>query len=94
MQENPVQTADPAAPVRRSSRPAAARRSFRLGIGARLALGLAAVAGVILIGHTVATETTRKAVEAVRSMQQDHEPIARRAGAVVEKLVAYDRAVS
>ena len=70
------------------------RRPFRLGIGGRLALGLAAVAGVILIGHTVATETTRKAVEAVRSMQQDHEPIARRAGTVVEKLVAYDRAVS
>ena len=65
-----------------------------MGIGGRLAFGLAAVAGVILIGHTVATETTRRAVEAVRSMQQDHEPIARRAGTVVEKLVAYDRSVS
>jgi diguanylate cyclase (GGDEF)-like protein len=75
-------------------RPAGARRSLRLGIGGRLALGLTAVAIVILIGHTVATETTRRAVEAVRSMQQDHEPIARRAGTVVEKLVAYDRAVS
>jgi hypothetical protein len=99
MQENPVETAEPvssasAPSARRVSRPVTARRAFRLGIGGRLALGLAAVAGVILVGHTVATETTRKAVEAVRSMQQDHEPIARRAGTVVEKLVAYDRAVS
>jgi diguanylate cyclase (GGDEF)-like protein len=67
---------------------------FRFGIGGRLALGLAAVAGVILIGHTLATESTRNAVAAVRSMQQDHEPVTRRAGAVVEKLVAYDRAVA
>ncbi len=94
MQQKPVQTADSAQPARRSSRFGVARRSFRVGIGGRLALGLAAVGAVILIGHTVATETTRRAVEAVRSMQLDHEPIARRAGTVVEKLVAYDRAVS
>jgi diguanylate cyclase (GGDEF)-like protein len=94
MQQKPVQAADSPSSVRRASRQAIARRPFRLGIGGRLALGLAAVAGVILVGHTVATETTRKAVAAVRSMQLDHEPIARRAGTVVEKLVAYDRAVS
>jgi diguanylate cyclase (GGDEF)-like protein len=93
MQDNPVQTADPSSAARRATRPAG-RRAFRLGIGARLALGLAAVAGVILIGHTLATNTTRRAVAAVRSMQKDHEPIARRASTVVEKLVAYDRAVS
>ncbi len=40
------------------------RRSWKLGIGGRLFLGLTAVAAVILIGHTIATETTRKAVEA------------------------------
>jgi diguanylate cyclase (GGDEF)-like protein len=65
----------------------------RFGIGSRLALGLAAVAGVILVGHVLATRTTREAVEAVRSMQNEREPLARRAGAVLEKLVAYDRAV-
>lgn len=70
------------------------RRWPRLGIGGRLALGLAAVGGVILIGHTLATDTTRKAAEAVRSMTIDHEPLAQRAGTVVEKLVAYDLAVS
>ena len=69
-------------------------RSFRLGIGGRLFLGLTAVAGVILVGHTIATETTRKAVNAVREMQHINEPLARRAGTIVEKLVAYDRAVS
>src|SRR4051794_2176377 len=71
-----------------------ARRSLKLGIGVRLFLGLAAVAAVILVGHTIATETTRKAVDAVREMQNTHEPLARRAGTIVEKLVAYDRAVS
>jgi diguanylate cyclase (GGDEF)-like protein len=94
MQEKPVQTAESSSSGRRAARAAGARRPFRFGIGGRLALGLAAVAAVILIGHTLATETTRKAAEAVRSMQRDHEPIARRAGAVVEKLVGYDRAVA
>jgi diguanylate cyclase (GGDEF)-like protein len=66
----------------------------RLGIGSRLAIGLTAVSAVILIGHTLASKTTRKAVEAVRTMQQEAEPLARRAAAVQEKLVGYDRAVS
>jgi diguanylate cyclase (GGDEF)-like protein len=73
--------------VRRPWRP-------RLGIGSRLAIGLTAVSAVILIGHTLASQTTAKAVEAVQSMQQEHEPLARRAGSVQEKLVGYDRAVS
>jgi len=67
---------------------------LRLGIGSRLAIGLTAVAAVILIGHTLASQTTRKAVEAVQTMQQEAEPLARRAAAVQEKLVGYDRAVS
>ena len=66
---------------------------LRLGIGGRMALGLAAVAAVIIWGHFLATRTTRIAVEAVRSMQTEHEPRAQRASAVVESLVAYDRAV-
>ena len=94
MQNSPAPSADTGASRGRPARAGAARRSFRFGIGGRLALGLAAVAGVILIGHTLATESTRNAVAAVRSMQQDHEPVTRRAAAVVEKLVAYDRAVA
>jgi diguanylate cyclase (GGDEF)-like protein len=66
---------------------------LRLGIGARLALGLAAVAAVIMIGHGLATENTRRAVEALHSMQVEHEPQARRAEAVMEKLANYDRTV-
>src|SRR5437764_9381330 len=69
------------------------RRWLRLGIGGRLALGLAAVCAVVVWGHILATRTTRIAVEAVRSMQTEHEPRAQRASAVVESLVAYDRAV-
>jgi diguanylate cyclase (GGDEF)-like protein len=94
MQEKPVQKADSSSARPLPTRVAGARRPVRLGIGGRLAVGLAAVAGVILIGHTLATETTRKAAEAVRSMQRDHEPVARRAGTIVEKLVGYDRAVA
>jgi diguanylate cyclase (GGDEF)-like protein len=98
MQENPVQTAENDTSSRRALRLAPssshARRSLKLGIGGRLALGLAAVAAVILIGHTLATETTRRAVAAVRDMQHQHEPMARRAGVIIERLVAYDRAVS
>ena len=67
---------------------------LRLGIGGRLALGLAAVAGVILAGHVLATHTTRVAVEAVRSMQTEHEPRTQKADAIFASLVAYDRAVT
>ena len=66
---------------------------LRLGIGARLALGLATVATVIVIGHGIATQHTRLAVQSLRSMQLEHEPQARRAAAVMEKLADYDRAV-
>ncbi|HVW69811.1 MAG TPA: EAL domain-containing protein [Steroidobacteraceae bacterium] len=69
-------------------------RGPRLGIGGRLALGLAAVAAVILIGHGLATQTTRQAAQAVQKMQSESEPVARRASAVLEKLFAYDRAVA
>lgn len=65
----------------------------RLGIGGRLGLGLLAVATVLLGGHDVARQATNEAVRTVRSMQSEHEPLARRAGIVIQKLVAYDRAV-
>jgi diguanylate cyclase (GGDEF)-like protein len=66
----------------------------RFGIGTRLTLGLAAVAAVVVIAHVLATRTTRAAVEAVRNMRTVHEPLAHRASAILEKLSAYDRAVS
>ncbi len=67
---------------------------LRLGIGARLALGLAAITAVILVGHVLVERSTLNAVRAVDSMQTEHEPLARSASAVVAKLVAYDRAVT
>src|SRR5450756_2700571 len=97
MHEISSETADSivAAQAEVTPRIAPARRlRLRLGIGGRLALGLAAVSVVILVGHALATRTTRLAVDAVRSMQTDHEPLAQRASAVVETLVAYDRAVT
>jgi len=65
----------------------------RFGIGSRLALGLAAVTAVVLVGYGLAARTTREAAQAVRSMQSESEPLARQANAVLERLVAYDRAV-
>ncbi len=65
----------------------------RFGIGARLTLGLAAVAAVVVGAHVLATRTTRAAVEAVTSMRARHEPLAYRASVILEKLSAYDRAV-
>jgi diguanylate cyclase (GGDEF)-like protein len=68
-------------------------RAPRLGIGWRLILGLTAVAAVLIAGEVLATRTTREALAAVRSMQNEHEPLATAASLVLEKLVAYDRAV-
>jgi diguanylate cyclase (GGDEF)-like protein len=68
-------------------------RSWRLGIGWRLGLGLAAVAAVLIVAEDVSTRTTREAVQAVRSMQEANEPLASSANAVLERLVAYDGSV-
>ncbi|HWZ61644.1 MAG TPA: EAL domain-containing protein [Steroidobacteraceae bacterium] len=80
----------PAPPAARRWRP----RAPRLGVGARLGLGLAAVAAVLVVGEVLATRTTRAALEAVRSMQTEHEPLASSASIVLVRLVDYDRAVS
>jgi diguanylate cyclase (GGDEF)-like protein len=91
-----VETARPGAP-HPTPAPRVARgwrwRAPRLGIGWRLGLGLAAVTTVLLLGEVLATRTTRAALAAVRSMQNEHEPLANSANAVLEELLAYDRAV-
>jgi len=73
--------------------PAPRRRAFRLGVGAHLSLGLAAVGAVVLIGQFVTDSVTHDAVEAVSSLQLRYEPQARRAGAIIEKLAAFDHQV-
>ena len=80
--------------AQRGAEPWPPRLLPRIGIGGRLALGLAAVTAVILVGHALATRTTRQAAIAVRRMQTDSEPLAQRANTVLERLVAYDRSVS
>ncbi len=82
-----TQAPNPSPPARRRL------RLPRLGIGWRLTLGLAAVAAILIIGEELAARTTRAALEAVRSMQNEHEPLANSANAVLGKLLAYDRAV-
>jgi diguanylate cyclase (GGDEF)-like protein len=73
--------------------PIVRRRIWRLGVGAHLALGLAAVAGVVVLGQLVTSRVTHNAVEAVRSLQLRYEPQARRASTIIEKLAAFDRQV-
>jgi diguanylate cyclase (GGDEF)-like protein len=51
------------------------------------------VAAVLVAGEILATRTAREALQAVRSMQNEHEPLASRASAVLARLVDYDRAV-
>jgi diguanylate cyclase (GGDEF)-like protein len=85
-------TGTPALPAVAPARPWRPRAP-RLGIGWHLGLGLAAVAVVLTLGEALATRTARQAVTAVRSMQEEHEPLADRASAVLEKLIDYDRAV-
>jgi diguanylate cyclase (GGDEF)-like protein len=93
-----MRPASPEATDTAAPRPAPRRRAWlprapRLGVGARLALGLAAVAAVLVAGEILATRTAREALQAVRSMQTEHEPLASRASAVLARLVDYDRAV-
>jgi len=96
MHKSITETARPGAP-RPTPAPRAARgwrrRGPRLGIGWRLGLGLAAVTTVLVLGEVLAARTTREALAAVRSMQNEHEPLANSANAVLERLLAYDRAV-
>jgi diguanylate cyclase (GGDEF)-like protein len=73
--------------------PAPRRRVWRLGVGAHLALCLAAVVIAVLAGQFVTDRITRSAVEAVSSLQLRYEPQARRAGAIIERLAAFDRQV-
>jgi hypothetical protein len=86
-------TASTTSPVRAPKVRRGRAHSPLLGIAWRLGLGLAAVAAVLIGAEVLATRTTRDALEAVRVMQHEHEPLAGRADAVLEKLVAYDRAV-
>src|SRR5581483_12391630 len=94
MHEMSSTTADATGAAAARGAPAPPGRSrLRLGIGGRLALWLAALAAVLLIGQFLTTRTTGLAVTAVRDMQTEHEPRAQRASALVEALVAYDRTV-
>jgi diguanylate cyclase (GGDEF)-like protein len=69
------------------------RHGWRLGVGAHLALGMAIMGAVVLVGEVVTNRITDTAVEAVNSLQLRYEPEARRAGAIIEKLAAFDRQV-
>jgi diguanylate cyclase (GGDEF)-like protein len=95
MRTSSPETARPTPPPAAPRRPRAAwrKRMPRLGVGSRLALGLAAVAAVLVVGEMLATRTAGEALDAVRTMQNEDEPLAGRASAVLVRLVGFDRAV-
>ena len=73
--------------------PAPRPRTWRLGVGAHLAFGMAIMGAVVLVGQVVTNRITRTAVDAVSSLQERYEPDARRAGTIIETLAAFDRQV-
>jgi diguanylate cyclase (GGDEF)-like protein len=67
---------------------------MRLGVGAHLALGFAAVGTVVLAAHVLAKRTTDTAMEAVRNVQREYQPLALHAASLVAELAAFDRTVA
>src|SRR5262245_9622462 len=88
-----VQTLDRRCALLRSFASGVLRERCKPGIAGHLALGLAAVGSVVLVGHILAERTTRTAVQSVRSMQTQHEPLARKASVIVGRLGAFDRTI-
>lgn len=68
-------------------------RPPRLGLAARLALGFAAIAAVLLLGHAAAQRDMRAAIDTLRRAQTAQVPLARAAEALTYSVLAFDRAV-
>jgi len=76
-----------------SPSPGTGRRSSRLGIASRLALGFAAIAIVLLYGHEVAQRDLRAAIQTLNETRSAQVPLARVADALTYRVAAFDRAV-
>jgi len=73
--------------------PAGAGRRIRLGLASRLALGFAAIAIVLLYGHTMAQRDLRTAIATLNETTTAQVPLARVADALTYRVAAFDRAV-
>jgi diguanylate cyclase (GGDEF)-like protein len=76
------------------SDPAPARaRSYRLSLGAWLALGLTAIMVVCLTGNVLVQRSTRLATQNAARVQEELEPLAHRARTLADAIGGFDRAV-
>jgi diguanylate cyclase (GGDEF)-like protein len=68
-------------------------RSFRLSLGAWLALGLMAIMVVCLTGNVLVQRSTRLATQNAARVQEELEPLAHRARTLADAIGGFDRAV-
>ncbi len=68
-------------------------RSFRLSLGAWLALGLMAIMVVCLAGNVLVQRSTRLATQNAARVQEELEPLAHRARTLADAIGAFDRTV-
>src|SRR4249920_2330081 len=68
-------------------------RSFRLSLGAWLALGLMAIMVVCLAGNVLVQRSTRLATQNSARVQEELEPLAHRARTLADAIGAFDRTV-
>ena len=75
------------------SSPDRLRAFFRLSLAARLGLGFAAIAVVLLLGQAAAQREMHAAIETLRRTQTAQVPLSRVADALTYRVAAFDRAV-
>lgn len=68
-------------------------RRFRIGLAVYLALGFGAIAAVLLIGNAYTSRNTEYAIETLRDTEVARVPFARTANLIIDRMLAYDRAV-
>ncbi len=76
-----------------ASPPPERHRRLRLGFAARLGIGFAAIAAVLLLGHAAAQRDMRAAIDTLGRTQSAQVPLARAAESLTYRVLAFDRAV-
>lgn len=73
--------------------PATGPGRWRLGIASRLVIGFGAIALVLLAGNWYAARSARFAIDTLHDTKVEHIPLEQAASAIIDYLLAYDRAV-
>jgi hypothetical protein len=73
--------------------PATGPGRWRLGIASRLVIGFGVIALVLLAGNWYAARSARFAIDTLHDTKVEHIPLEQAASAIIDYLLAYDRAV-